>query len=38
VCCVAAAGRELEIAESLIMEDVEHSIASVEAIRAMGVP
>jgi EAL domain-containing protein (putative c-di-GMP-specific phosphodiesterase class I) len=28
---------ELEITESLIMEDVEHSIAILEAIRAMGV-
>jgi diguanylate cyclase (GGDEF)-like protein len=33
----AAAGLELEITESLIMEDVNHSIASLEAIRAMGV-
>jgi diguanylate cyclase (GGDEF)-like protein/PAS domain S-box-containing protein len=33
----AAAGLELEITESLIMEDVEHSIASLQAIRAMGV-
>jgi diguanylate cyclase (GGDEF)-like protein/PAS domain S-box-containing protein len=33
----AAAGLELEITESLIMEDVKHSIASLEAIRAMGV-
>jgi EAL domain-containing protein (putative c-di-GMP-specific phosphodiesterase class I) len=36
-CSVAAAGLELEITESLIMEDVEHSIAILEAIRAMGV-
>ncbi len=33
----AAAGLELEITESLIMEDVAHSIASLKAIRAMGV-
>ena len=33
----AAAGLELEITESLIMEDVKHSIATLEAIRAMGV-
>ena len=33
----AAAGLELEITESLIMEDVRHSIASLDAIRAMGV-
>ena len=33
----AAAGLELEITESLIMVDVKHSIASLEAIRAMGV-
>jgi diguanylate cyclase (GGDEF)-like protein/PAS domain S-box-containing protein len=33
----AAAGLELEITESLIMEDVRHSIASLQAIRAMGV-
>jgi diguanylate cyclase (GGDEF)-like protein/PAS domain S-box-containing protein len=33
----AAAGLELEITESLIMEDVEHSIASLGAIRALGV-
>ena len=32
-----AAGLELEITESLIMEDVKHSIASLQAIRAMGV-
>ncbi len=32
----AAAGLELEITESLIMEDVKHSIASLQAIRAMG--
>jgi EAL domain-containing protein (putative c-di-GMP-specific phosphodiesterase class I) len=32
----AAAGLELEITESLIMEDVKHSIASLLAIRAMG--
>lgn len=33
----AAAGLELEITESLIMEDVSHSIASLHAIREMGV-
>ena len=33
----AAAGLELEITESLIMEDVKHNIASLQAIRAMGV-
>ena len=33
----AAAGLELEITESVIMEDVRHSIASLEAIRAMGI-
>jgi diguanylate cyclase (GGDEF)-like protein/PAS domain S-box-containing protein len=33
----AAAGLELEITESLIMEDVNHSIASLQAIRAMGI-
>jgi diguanylate cyclase (GGDEF)-like protein/PAS domain S-box-containing protein len=33
----AAAGLELEITESLVMEDIKHSIASLHAIRAMGV-
>ncbi|WP_212756617.1 sensor domain-containing protein [Usitatibacter rugosus] len=33
----AAAGLELEITESLIMEDVKNSIASLQAIREMGV-
>jgi diguanylate cyclase (GGDEF)-like protein len=33
----APAGLELEITESLIMEDVKHSIASLQAIRAMGI-
>jgi EAL domain-containing protein (putative c-di-GMP-specific phosphodiesterase class I) len=33
----AAAGLELEITESLIMENVKHSITSLQAIRAMGV-
>jgi diguanylate cyclase (GGDEF)-like protein/PAS domain S-box-containing protein len=33
----AAAGLELEITESLIMSDIKHSIASLQAIRAMGV-
>ncbi|NDP40905.1 MAG: EAL domain-containing protein, partial [Rhodoferax sp.] len=32
----AAAGLELEITESLIMENVQHSIASLHAIRDMG--
>lgn len=34
---IAPDGLELEITESLIMEDVAHSIASLKAIRAMGV-
>lgn len=33
----SAAGLKLEITEGLIMEDVRHSIASLAAIRAMGV-
>jgi EAL domain-containing protein (putative c-di-GMP-specific phosphodiesterase class I) len=33
----AAAGLELEITESLIMENVEHIVASLLAIRALGV-
>jgi len=33
----AAAALELEITESLLMEDVKHSIASLQAIRALGV-
>jgi diguanylate cyclase (GGDEF)-like protein len=33
----APAGLELEITESLIMQDVRNSIASMQAIRAMGV-
>jgi diguanylate cyclase (GGDEF)-like protein/PAS domain S-box-containing protein len=33
----SAAGLELEITESLIMEDVKHSIASLTSIRALGV-
>jgi diguanylate cyclase (GGDEF)-like protein/PAS domain S-box-containing protein len=33
----AAAGLELEITESLIMENVQHNIDSLRAIRAMGV-
>lgn len=33
----AAGGLELEITESLIMADVQHSIASLKAIRALGV-
>jgi diguanylate cyclase (GGDEF)-like protein/PAS domain S-box-containing protein len=33
----AASGLELEITESMIMEDVRHTIARLQAIRAMGV-
>ncbi len=33
----AATGLELEITESVIMEDVKHGIATLQAIRAMGV-
>ena len=33
----AAAGLELEITESLIMADVRHSVATLQAIRAMDV-
>ncbi len=33
----SAAGLELEITESLIMEDMQHSVTSLQAIRAMGV-
>jgi diguanylate cyclase (GGDEF)-like protein/PAS domain S-box-containing protein len=33
----AAAGLELEITESVIMDDVRHNIASLQAIRALGV-
>ena len=33
----AAAGLDLEITESLIMDDVKHNIASLQAIRVMGV-
>ncbi len=33
----AAAGLELELTESLIMQDVEHSTSSLEAIRALGI-
>jgi diguanylate cyclase (GGDEF)-like protein/PAS domain S-box-containing protein len=36
-CKDAADGLELEITEGLIMEDVEYSIATLRAIRAMGV-
>jgi EAL domain-containing protein (putative c-di-GMP-specific phosphodiesterase class I) len=32
----AAAGLELEITESLIMEDVKHSISSLQTLRALG--
>jgi EAL domain-containing protein (putative c-di-GMP-specific phosphodiesterase class I) len=34
---LGAAALEIELTESLIMEDVKHSIASLNAIRAMGV-
>jgi EAL domain-containing protein (putative c-di-GMP-specific phosphodiesterase class I) len=34
----AAAGLELEITENLIMENITHNIASLSAIRALGVP
>ncbi|MDO9167014.1 MAG: EAL domain-containing protein [Rhodoferax sp.] len=34
---LAAAGLELEITESLLMEDVQHSIAILQAIRDLGV-
>jgi len=33
----AAEGLELEITESMIMEDIQHNIASLEAIRSMGI-
>jgi diguanylate cyclase (GGDEF)-like protein/PAS domain S-box-containing protein len=33
----AASGLELELTESLIMEDIKNSIASLQAIRAMGI-
>ncbi|MDP9082378.1 MAG: EAL domain-containing protein [Pseudomonadota bacterium] len=33
----AAAGLEIELTESLIMEDVDHSIGSLRAVRALGV-
>jgi EAL domain-containing protein (putative c-di-GMP-specific phosphodiesterase class I) len=33
----AAAGLELEITESLIMEDVQHNISTLQAVREMGV-
>ena len=33
----AAAGLELEITESLIMEDIKHTIGTLRKIRAMGV-
>jgi diguanylate cyclase (GGDEF)-like protein/PAS domain S-box-containing protein len=33
----AAAGLELEITESVVMEDIERSIATLKSIRAMGV-
>jgi EAL domain-containing protein (putative c-di-GMP-specific phosphodiesterase class I) len=34
---VAAAGLELEITESMVMQDFKHNIASLHAIRAMGI-
>lgn len=34
---LAASGLELEITESLIMEDVQHSIQTLQTLRAMGV-
>ena len=34
---LAASGLELEITESLVMEDVQHTIATLHAIREMGV-
>jgi len=33
----AAAGLELEITESVIMNDIKHNIASLQAIRALGI-
>lgn len=33
----AAGGLQLEITESMIMEDVRHAVSSLQAIRAMGV-
>jgi EAL domain-containing protein (putative c-di-GMP-specific phosphodiesterase class I) len=33
----SAAALELEVTESLIMEDVRHSVVTLHAIRAMGV-
>jgi diguanylate cyclase (GGDEF)-like protein/PAS domain S-box-containing protein len=33
----AAAGLELEVTESLVMADIKHSIATLQAVRAMGV-
>src|SRR4029079_10094710 len=33
----AAAGMELEITESVLMEDVQHSIVTLETIRSMGI-
>jgi diguanylate cyclase (GGDEF)-like protein/PAS domain S-box-containing protein len=33
----AAAGLELEITESMVMQDFQHNIASLHAIRAMGI-
>jgi diguanylate cyclase (GGDEF)-like protein/PAS domain S-box-containing protein len=34
---LAAAGLELEITESMVMQDFKHNIASLHAIRAMGI-
>lgn len=33
----AAAGLELEMTESLVMEDIKHDIESLKAIRSLGV-
>src|SRR5690606_36385354 len=33
----AAAGLELELTESLIMKDINHSVETLQAIRAMGI-
>jgi len=34
---IAAGGLELEITESMVMQDFKHNIASLHAIRAMGI-
>jgi EAL domain-containing protein (putative c-di-GMP-specific phosphodiesterase class I) len=33
----AAEGLELEITESMLMQDIQHNITSLKAIRAMGI-